>query len=209
MNLSVASFLSASFLLASLAACGGEGAPSDSACSISAAGTYPEQATSLYVLPYSVGESYLVGQGNCTGASHNASIKQQFAYDILMPMGTKIIASRSGQVVAIEQGFSDGTGVPGEETFIVVLHDDGTAGRYIHVTAQGALLELNEFVAQGSALALSGNSGNSTEPHLHFDVLDRACVPGELQTCNSIPVNFSNTTAHLNGLRQGEIYTAE
>ena len=188
---------------------GTAGAPNDSICSAAAVGVYPQQTTSPYVLPYSVGESYRVGQGNCTLGSHNAIINQQFAYDILMPMGTTILASRSGVIVAIEQSFSDGTGVPGEENFIVVLHDDGTAGRYIHVTAQGALSQLNEVVAQGDALALSGNSGNSSEPHLHFDVIEGTCIPGELQTCNSVPVNFSNTRVHVNGLIQGEIYTAE
>ncbi len=188
--------------------CSIAGAPNDSICSASAVGIYPEQATSPYVLPYSVGESYTVGQGNCTLASHNASINQQFAYDILMPIGTTIVASRGGLVVAVEHSFSDGTGVPGEENFIVVLHDDGTAGRYIHVTAQGALVKSNDFVAQGDALALSGNSGNSTAPHLHFDVIDGTCIPGELQICISIPINFGNTRTHHTGLIQGERYTA-
>lgn len=185
------------------------GSLTDSVCSASAVGIYPEQTTSSYVLPYPVGESYRVGQGNCTHGSHNASINQQFAYDILMPTGTTLVASRSGVVIGMERSFSDDTGVPGEENFIVILHDDGTAARYIHVTTQGALVELNDVVAQGEAVALSGNSGNSSVPHLHFDVIDGPCFPGELQTCNSVPVNFSNTRTHLNGLTQGELYAAE
>jgi hypothetical protein len=51
----------------------------DLSCSDAAAGTYPVQSTSLYVLPYSIGKTYVVGQGNCTGFSHNANFNQQFA----------------------------------------------------------------------------------------------------------------------------------
>lgn len=185
------------------------GSSIDTICSASSVGTYPEQATSPYVLPFSVGESYRVGQGNCTRGSHNAIISQQFAYDVLMPIGTTLVASRSGVVIAVEQSYRDDTGIPGEENFVVVMHDDGTGARYIHVTTQGALVEVNDVVTRGDPLALSGNSGNSSEPHLHFDVIEGACIPGEPQMCNSVPVNFSNTRPHLNGLIQGEVYAAE
>lgn len=185
------------------------GAPSDSVCSASAVGVYPEQTTSPYVLPYSVGGGYLVAQGNCTLGSHNASINQQYAYDMIMPIGTTLVASRAGQVVAIKDNYSDGTGVPGEENYVVVQHEDGSASRYIHVTEQGSLLELNDMVDQGEPVALSGHSGNSSEPHLHFEVMNGLCIPHEDQGCYTIPVTFSNTSFHVNGLVQGETYTAE
>lgn len=184
------------------------GVPNDSVCSASAVGVYPEQATSPYVLPYSVGESYLVAQGNCTLGSHNAFINQQYAYDMIMPIGTTLVASRGGQVVAIEESFSDGTGIPREENYVVVLHEDGSASRYIHVKHQGALVEVNDIVSQGDAVALSGHSGNSSEPHLHFEVMSGFCIPHEDEGCYTVPVNFSNTRSHVNGLVQGETYTA-
>jgi len=193
-----------------LQGCGGSaGAVADLSCSDAAAGTYPAQSTSPYVLPYSIGETYVVGQGNCTSSSHNATINQQFAYDFPMPIGTTLVASRSGVVVAVEEGFSDGTGVPGEENFIVIEHDDGTTSRYIHLTTLGALVDLQDTVVQGQAIGMSGHSGNSTEPHLHFDVGDGPCTPHVNTNCRSLPVNFINTSPHVNGLVQGQSYTAE
>ncbi len=188
---------------------GGGGAAADVSCADTAAGTYPAQATSAYVLPYSVGETYMVGQGNCTNSSHSATVNQQFAYDMLMPVGTAIVASRAGMVVAVEERYSDGTGIPGEENYVVIRHSDGTTSRYIHLTTLGASVTLQEVVVQGQIIGMSGHSGNSTEPHLHFDVGDGPCTPHVDTDCRSLPVNFRNTSPHVNGLLQGQSYTAE
>ena len=191
---------------------GGGGNRTDPTCKEAAAGTYPVQSTSQYVLPYSIGETYVVGQGNCTLGSHTESVGQQFAYDLIMPIGTSLIASRGGVVVGVEESFSDGTGVPGEENYVSIQHDDGTIGRYIHVTTLGALVELQDIVLQGDVIALSGHSGNSTAPHLHFDVVTdpngSLCFPQQ-RDCFSVPINFRNTSAHVNGLIEGRSYTAE
>ncbi len=197
-------------LLVVIQGCGGGGsAIADISCADAAAGMYPAQATSAYVLPYSVGETYTVGQGNCTIGSHNAAFNQQFAYDMLMPIGTAIVASRGGTVIAVEEGFSDGTGVPGEENYIVIEHSDNTSGRYIHLTTLGALVELQDVVFEGQAIGMSGNTGNSSEPHLHFDVNEGSCTPSMETDCRSLPINFRNTSPHVNGLIQGQSYTAD
>ncbi len=197
-------------LLVAMQGCqSGGGSVADISCADAAAGMYPAQSTSAYVLPYSIGETYKVGQGNCTSGSHNAAINQQFAYDMLMPIGTAIIASRGGTVVAVEEGFGDGTGVPGEENYIVIEHIDGTTSRYIHLTTLGALVTLQEHVTQGQTIGISGHSGNSSEPHLHFDVGDGPCIPHVDTNCRSLPVNFRNTSPHVNGLIQGQSYTAD
>jgi murein DD-endopeptidase MepM/ murein hydrolase activator NlpD len=56
-------------------------------------------------------------------------------------------------------------------------------------------------VLQGQLLGASGNSGLSSEPHLHFHV--QRC-----DGCETIPVTFRNTSDHPNGLRAGETYLA-
>ena len=196
-------------LLVAMQGCeSGGGSVADISCADAAAGTYPAQLTSAYVLPYSIGETYKVGQGNCTNGSHNAAFDQQFAYDMLMPVGTALVASRSGTVIAVEERFSDGTGVPGEENYIVIEHSDNTSGRYIHLTTLGALVELQEVVLQGQVIGMSGNTGNSSEPHLHFDVNEGSCTPSMETNCRSLPINFRNTSPHVNGLIQGQSYTA-
>ncbi|MEV0053612.1 M23 family metallopeptidase [Saccharopolyspora shandongensis] len=41
---------------------------------------------------------------------------------------------------------------------------------YFHIQADGVLVNVGDVVTQGQAIALSGNTGRSTEPHLHFQV---------------------------------------
>src|SRR6476469_10010559 len=63
---------------------------------------------SPYVLPYAVGASYFVDQGNCspTGNGHRGVTK--FGYDFLMPIGTAIYAARAGLVTQVEESHFDG-----------------------------------------------------------------------------------------------------
>lgn len=193
-------------VLVSLPGCGG-GSHDDASSKLEAGwcgDPYPKQSPSAYILPYSVGSSFLVGQGNCTGAddSHAAGTTDAFAYDIDMPIGTRVIAARAGRVHSIEERYGDGSRMPGQENFVEVRHEDGSVGLYFHLTRDGALVEVGDIVRQGDTIARSGDSGDSTEPHLHFQV-------NGAENEGSVPVVFRNTRAHPYGLVEGEIYQAE
>ena len=164
-------------------------------------GPYPDQASSPYILPYTTGATFVVGLANCVGG-HGKGTREQYAYDFLMPIGTNIVAVRDGTVLQVQDNFQDGTQVPGQENFIHVRHGDGTVAVYKRLSKDGALAGQNDPVQQGQVIALSGNSGSGSDPHLHFHV--QAC-----SDCVSIPVTFKNTRAHPNGLVQGESYTAQ
>jgi len=174
-----------------------------------ACGPYPDQTTSAYVLPYEVGTWHRMSHGNCTpaGTSHQAGGTRQHAYDFDMPIGTAILAARAGRVSAVEQSNVDSTRIPGEENFVMITHDDGTHGRYFHLTQNGSMVALNQLVEQGQAIALSGDTGESTGPHLHFVVEPAGQSP--LVPRGGTPVTFLNTTPHPNGLVQGSSYKAE
>jgi hypothetical protein len=166
-----------------------------------ASGPYPPQNTSPYVLPYESGESFCVGQGNCGDGSHAPGTDVQYAYDFFMSIGTHVISAREGKVLLVEERFEDGTRIAGQENYINILHADGSIAGYVHLTKNGARVAENDIVKQGEWIGLSGNSGNSSEPHLHFHV--QAC-----NGCLTIPVTFRNTRPHPNGLVQGECYAA-
>jgi len=179
-------------------------APAASSC-----GPYPAQATSLYVLPYEVGTGHEMVHGNCTasGTSHQAGGTRQHAYDFEMPIGTVLVAARAGQVSAVQQSNVDGTRVPGEENFVMITHDDGTHGRYFHITQNGSMVAVGQMVGQGDPIALSGDTGESQGPHLHFVVEPAGQSP--LVPRGGTPVTFLNTSPHPNGLREGVVYVAD
>jgi murein DD-endopeptidase MepM/ murein hydrolase activator NlpD len=119
-----------------------------------------------------------------------------------MPIGTPVVASRAGEVILVEERFADGTRIPGQENYVNVRHGDGTIAGYVHLTTGGAFVSVGDSVAQGEILGLSGDSGSSSEPHLHFHV--QACFG-----CSTEAVTFRNTRPHPRGLVTGERYTAE
>lgn len=187
-----------------MAACGGGGSGGQVSPTTVGCGPYPDQSTSPYVLPYEVGTSHQVSQGNCTTGSHRTGTPDQYGYDFLMPIGTVLIASRSGTVTRVVDSFMDNTGVPGEENVVGITHADGSEALYFHLAENGAMVTLQQTVAIGDVIALSGNSGNSTEPHLHFVVGGPPGTGG----VGTVPITFSNTDPHPNGLVAGLSYEA-
>ncbi|MBW8172246.1 M23 family metallopeptidase [Ornithinimicrobium sp. Arc0846-15] len=56
----------------------------------------------------------------------------------------------------------------------VIEHDDGTFAAYAHLQQASATVRAGQRVHQGQHLARVGNTGNTSEPHLHVQLMDRA-----------------------------------
>lgn len=168
-------------------------------------GTYPAEENSPFILPYNQGESYRIMQANCTNNSHREGTLGQFAYDFEMPIGTDILAVRTGQVVAVEESFANVTTTqrPGEENFVIINNSDGTQDRYFHLDQDGVHVIVGQRVLQGTRIATGGNSGGTPRPHLHLEVIRPSANGG-----TPIPLTFSNTRPHPTGLIAGESYEA-
>ena len=124
-----------------------------------------------YALPYQHGGRYQVGQGMDTNETHKGSHK--YAIDWNMKEGTTITAARSGKVVKIEDKFTEaGTDKSflKKANFIKILHNDGSIATYAHLKHQGVLVKNGAFVNRGQVIGISGNTGFSTGPHLHFHI---------------------------------------
>lgn len=80
--------------------------------------------------------------------------------DLAAGSGTPIYASRGGVVSLEEIGWAG--------TLITISHPDGTAERYAH--SSKVLVEDGQTVNSGDEIALVGSRGNSTGPHLHFEI---------------------------------------
>ena len=97
----------------------------------------------------------------------------------------------------------------GLDNYIVVLHGDGTAALYGHLTHDGADVNVGDVVRQGAVLGRTGNTGNTGNiPHLHFSV--QACDPvaGGSASCPTVPSTFRNTDSNPAGLQVGRTYRA-
>lgn len=156
------------------------------------------EESSEYVLPYPQTESYKVLQAYNGPWGHEKHA--EFAYDFQMPMGSAVHAARSGKVVHVEQRHKDSTRKGGEENVVVIRHNDGTYARYYHLTQNGAKVAAGDAVKQHQLIGLSGDSGASAGPHLHFDVTKDCFEWG----CQTIPIEFQNTKE--NPLKQGSTY---
>ena len=155
-------------------------------------GPFPDWATSAYVLPYPVGSTYSVLQGNCTNATHRGALK--YSYDFSMPVGTTVTAARAGVVADIRMDFRDSQRGENESNWVRIQHADGTVASYVHLTERGALVKVGDVVVAGQPVGLSGNTGNTSRwPHLHFHV--RRC-----SSCSTLPVTFRNTDPNPEGL---------
>lgn len=173
---------------------------------------YPASADSPYILPFAPGTEFEVWRTTSHYTRGNGGVGL-YAIDFRMPIGTPVVAARSGVVVAARDHFPDDNGKDLEENFVFVRHQDSTVARYFHLTRGGALVRTGERVRQGQVIAKSGNSGQSTGPHLHFDV--QRCGPNlppnynRLPCGQTVPVSFRNTRPHRCGLVPGETYRAE
>ncbi len=139
--------------------------------------------TNQYPLPWRGGPFRLTQGAN--GKYSHFTAKSRYALDIAMPVGTPIVAARAGVVVKTENQQS-GRGNNPAGNFVRILHDDGTMGVYLHLQKGSVGVREGQRVAQGSLLARSGNTGNSTGPHLHFVVQRNTGLAVE-----SIPFDFS------------------
>ena len=142
-----------------------------------------------YAFPW-VGGPFRVTQGP-NGRVSQFGPKGRYAMDIAMPEGTTIIAAREGVVVKTENRQS-GRGPNPSGNFVRILHPDGTMGVYLHLMRGSVVVTEGQRVRQGQMLAKSGNTGNSTGPHLHFVVQRNVGLALE-----SIPYQFDRP---INGL---------
>lgn len=143
------------------------------------------------------GGPFRLSQGANGDYSHFGP-KNKYAMDIAMPVGTPIIAARAGVVVKTENS-QNGRGTDPSGNFVRILHDDGTMGVYLHLKQGSVIVREGQRVAVGSPLALSGNTGNSSGPHLHF-VVQRNTGMGLV----SIPYQFNQPLGALPNFALGK-----
>ena len=85
--------------------------------------------------------------------------------DIGTPMGTPVLAAKSGTVTWAS--WNGGYG-----NCIIISHGNGNSTLYGHLS--GYNVTTDQQVKQGQVIGYSGNTGNSTGPHLHFGIIENS-----------------------------------
>lgn len=97
-----------------------------------------------------------------------------WAYDYATPMGTPLFAPRDGKITLVRDGEPDGLGPkPGRPGNVVVLtwttkKGEKRALMFNHLQKGSVRVKSGQKVKAGARLASTGNSGNSTGPHIHI-----------------------------------------
>ena len=113
-----------------------------------------------YIKPIS-GGSVSSGFGSRSSPGGIGSRNHQ-GVDFAIPVGSTVMASSGGTVA--QAGWSGGYGY-----MVLITHPDGSQTRYAHLSK--VLVSAGQSVSQGQKIALSGNTGISTGPHLHFEII--------------------------------------
>ena len=143
----------------------------------------------LYRLPFRASERFYLGQAFGGIATHTDH-QSYHAVDITMPIGTPILAARDGIVMHVEADFF-GAGqqqkYASRANHVRILHQDGSMAIYAHLDLESVAVRAGRIVLAGELIGLSGNTGFSSGPHLHF------AVQGNLNgVLKSIPFKFDD-----------------
>jgi len=175
--------------------------------------------TARYRLPFA-DEWYIVGGGITPQTSHSWDVvAQRYAYDFVIAdaqlrrwrtdgraaedylcYGIPVLAPADGVVVAVRDGVRDAPGAgtgwldvltpyfPGNT--VVIQHAEAEYSFLAHLIPGSLTVAMGDRVTAGQPIGRCGNSGHSTEPHLHFHIQDRA----DFWTAAGLPVAFDGVS---------------
>ncbi|MDT0557066.1 M23 family metallopeptidase [Ichthyenterobacterium sp. W332] len=150
-----------------------------------------------YTLPWTKGKKYKIIQGFNGRFSHSAK-HSKYAYDFSTQIGDTIVAARNGVVIFTKDDSKErgGREAMSKANKIIVYHDDGTFGHYVHLDYKGVLIKVGDSIKAQQAIGISGFTGFTTTPHLHFVVMKYGS--------EAIPIYFIDYPKKP--LRQGKYY---
>lgn len=163
-------------------------------------GKNKKDSSFIYDLPFEHKKKVFLIQAYESMFSH----KGERALDFKVKTGTKICAARSGVIMALRKD-SDKGGLKQENlsdgNFIMIKHNDGSVAHYWHLQKDGVLVDIGDSVKTGQLIGLSGNTGFSAFPHLHFEVQGYDAAGNYVQ----LPTRFYSQKG-IHYLRPGKYY---
>jgi hypothetical protein len=176
----------------------------------------------IYILPFK-DEWFVANGGSTKINSHSWDIlTQRYAYDFLMVSrdnnsfqnhgkklsdyycyGKEVIAPADGVVVRINNKVKDYTSVGDfsidwktrdfHGNFIIIKHADKEFSFIAHLQLNSIRVKKGQIVNQGQVIGLCGNSGHSTEPHIHFHLQDNQ----NIWIAAGLPIRFKKIAVKM------------
>ncbi|WP_407702404.1 murein DD-endopeptidase MepM [Vibrio algarum] len=115
---------------------------------------------------YPTGKRYRISSSFNPNRKHPVTgrVSPHNGTDFATPIGTPIYSTGDGKVVLT-------TNHPYAGKYIVIQHGNTYKTRYLHLSR--ILVKKGQSVSRGQKIALSGNTGRSTGPHLHYEFMIR------------------------------------
>lgn len=171
-----------------------------------------------YRMPINKEWLVLWGGTNALLNYHYPVLSQRYAYDLVIQrdestykeygdeledyyaFNQKVVAPAEGKVVAIVDGLKDNPigDVDTEHpagNYVIIDHGNGEYSLLAHFKQGSILVKEGDFVYEGKWIGSCGNSGNSTEPHIHFQVMN----DHHLFTSESLQIQFTNGIEPIRG----------
>jgi Peptidase family M23 len=157
-------------------------------CSKSGHARFINEVDGRLVVPQRYAIDFVRLEGESTFAGDPSKNESYFIF------GDNVIAAAAGRVVAARDGMPENTppNVPPEDVdtatgnYVLVEISSNRFALYAHLHTGSVRVGVGERVQRGQVLGLVGNTGNSTEAHLHFHVTDGPSPLG----ANGVPYDF-------------------
>ena len=142
-----------------------------------------------FSLPFPSKRIYKIIQGYNGSHSHNTNYSR-YAIDFSLKIGDTVCSAADGYVVGVIKDYKSGGRTEDwidYSNYITIYHPkSGLFTQYVHLAQNGSFVKLGDTVKKGQPIGLSGMTGYTTVPHLHFNLVK----PDEKEELVSIPIEF-------------------
>ncbi|MCG3132394.1 MAG: hypothetical protein FLDDKLPJ_03233 [Phycisphaerae bacterium] len=161
----------------------------------------PREGVTRVFAPFPAGTASVVLQGPFGPYTHG----METAWDFHLPWGTEALAAADGTVVELDEGVPrNPPGRPpreGPANFVMLEHEGGWFTRYVHLDTGGVLVELGQAVRRGEVLGVTGDTGLTFDPHLHFETRGADGEP--------LPVGFAESLRRDGSADEGDVMVSQ
>lgn len=172
----------------------------------SPANRVPSHGTHLFASSFAIDFVPVDEQGRSASVTAKTLFTREPA-QIFYGFGAPVLAPCTGSIISVQQSLPDHRAHRGLASVSYALTQrrrlaggwQELAGNHVLILGDGAVIALchlqqgsvivkpGQKVAPGEVLACCGNSGNSTEPHLHLQAIDKA----QVRDAKAVPLNFA------------------